>query len=358
MKLKKKKENIEEVSEETTEEVIEEVEDTEEVTDRKAKIKKVAKENRTYLFFKVFFRNLRENKLYFLSFFITIFTIAFFSINKVQEAEGIYGDTNIGTNTNTPATPVVNPNANKTEEKTPTPEEVDISDFIGIYSREIVLSTPLSLDEQCTIDKYKLVYQVKKDKTITKYLVNDCLGTIKMWSDKANYVSSGGAKYISANKINYLFSPTNMKEVDGETYSSDSTITTLKEKKNKKNVTTYFYGDNVVLQDLNNLYLIKGNTVAFNLNNTYPNNGGNLEQRVYKAGATNQFNFITFSNEDNTNNCYSEFNAEEEDTLVYTIYSIKYNSDTNNFENAKKILSRNKSDKCENYEEDLKNLEE
>ncbi len=323
------------------------------------KIKKEKNEettNRTYLFFRAFFTNLKENKLYFLSLVVTIFTIVMFSVTKVQEAEGLYNNEN-KTSPNTPATPVVDTNPSKTE-KTPIDEEVDVSDYIGIYSREVKLSTALSLSDTCQIESYKLVYQVKKDKTITKYLVNDCLGTIKMWSSKAGYVTSGGAKYISANKINYLFSPTSMKEVDGETYSSDSTITTIKEKKNSSDITTYFYNDNIVIQSKTNLALIKGNTINFNLNDTYPNNGGNLEKRVYKAGATNQFNFIVFNNNDQENNCYTEYTESEEDSLVYTIYSIKYNTTSNAFAEANKIVSRNKSDKCANYEDDLKLLEE
>ena len=252
--------------------------------------------------------------------------------------------------------------------------EVDVSDYIGIYSREVKLTEPITLNETCKIESYKFLYQVKKDKTITKYFMNDCAGTIKMWSDKASYVSSGGAKYISANKISYLFSPTSMKEVDGETYNIDNSITTIKENTNKDNE-VYFYDDNIVIKDKTNLVLLKGNTVLYNLNSNYiafgninnytrldftitANNGGNVETRVYKAGATNQFNFIVFSNNDSKNNCYTEFNEDDEDSLVYTIYSIKYNTSSNNFDEAKKILSRNKSEKCDNYEDDLKNLEE
>ncbi len=317
------------------------------------KKEKTIKENRTYLFFKVFFTNLKENKLYFLSFFITIFTIVFFSVTKVQEAEGLYGNDKDKVTGNTPATPVVDQNLNKPE-TTPTDEVVDMSDYIGIYSREVKLTIPLTLNETCTIDSYKFVYQVKKDKSITKYLVNDCLGTVKMWSKKASYVSSGGAKYISANKINYLFGQNSMKEVDGETYNIDNNLTTIKEKMNE-NINVYFYGDNMVINDNLHLVLVKGNTINFNLDDTYPNNGGNLEKRVYKSGATNQFNFIVFSNNEE-NNCDTEFSGE--DSLVYTIYSIKYNTSTNSFADAKKIVTRNKSDKCDYYEDDLKLLEE
>ena len=235
--------------------------------------------------------------------------------------------------------------------------EVDVSDYIGIYSREVKLTEPIILNETCKIESYKFLYQVKKDKTITKYFMNDCAGTIKMWSDKASYVSSGGAKYISANKISYLFSPTSMKEVDGETYNIDNSITTIKENTNKDNE-VYFYDDNIVIKDKTNLVLLKGNTVLYNLNSNYPNNGGNVETRVYKAGATNQFNFIVFSNNDSKNNCYTEFNEDDEDSLVYTIYSIKYNTSSNNFDEAKKILSRNKSEKCDNYDDDMKILSE
>lgn len=312
---------------------------------------KQKEKNKTYVLFVSLFRNLRENKLYFLSFVITVFSIFLFSIIKVQEAEGIYNKHNLEVDkSNVPVSKEEN-NTNVVV------DEIDVSDYIGIYSKEFVLTTPITVSETCKVDSYKLVYQVKKDKTITKYLYNSCIGTIQIWSDKVGYISSGGARYISANKVNYLFSPTSMKEVDGETYSTDNTISSLKNNKKVKNVDFYFYGDNIVIRTDTNLLHLKGSNINYNLQDKFTNNGGNLKKIVYKAGASNQFNFIIFSNGDD-NTCYSNYDASTEDSLVYKIYSIKYDSENNSFNTEKELVARYKSDKCENYETDLKILDE
>lgn len=309
--------------------------------------KKKKEDNLTYLFFVLFFTNLKNNKLYLLSFFVTVFSIVFFSITRVKEADGIYSASSNNSNTD-----MVNATVD-TGKKNNTNDEIDISIYVGnFYTKEFTLNEPIVLSETCSASSYKFVYQIKKDKTISKYLYNECLGTILVWKDNISYVTSGGAKYVSANGINYLLSASNMKEVDGDTYSVDDSITSLKENNNIKGLTIDFYNNSIIFNTGDNLLLVRGSAINYDLNSNYSNNGGSLDTRVYKTKTSNQYNFIVFANGEK-DNCYSKFDNEKEDSIVYTIYSVKYNKNNFSFDEAKELIKRNKSDKCENYESDL-----
>lgn len=323
---------------------------------KKTKEKKKS-QNATYLFFTFFVKRLREDKLYLFSFLVTITFFSIFSFKKLQETEGYYDRKQENKLTENNTTPTVNtPTENKKNETTIT-DELDISDYIGIYSREIVLTSPVVLNNTCTITDYKIIYQIKKDKTMTKYLMNDCLGTIKMWSDSLKYVSSSGARYISANNVNFLFSTTNMKEVDGETYKIDEEISTIRENRRQKDIENYFYDNNIILMSKDDLVLLKGSNISYQLSEKYKINKV-IDQIVYKSSAKNQFNFIIFIDSENKT-CYSEEEINKEgfeDTENYKIYTIKYDAESGTFAPEKEIISRNKSASCTNYEEDLEEL--
>lgn len=316
------------------------------------KEKKEKKKKTYYLFFSAVINRFKEDKLYLLSFIITIVFIVIFSLYKVYDAEGLYKnkkDTNDIVDNN--VTPTVS-----TDLKVD--DELDVSDYVGIYSREIILDSPVQLSDTCSVTTYKFIYQIKKDKSISKYFMNDCLGTYLIWKNELSYVSTGGARYISANDINYLFSTTNMKEVDGDAYKLESDITSVKENKKYKKVETSFDGDRLILMAYNNLFLINENKIEFELNSEYLNNGGDLEQRVYKTDTENTYKFVVFSNEENKS-CYKtgEISASEfVDGSLYKIYSIKYDSDEHKFNTAKEIISRDKSAGCDVLDEDLLTL--
>ena len=317
------------------------------------KKKKDKSENPYYLFVTFVIKRLREDKLYLISFIITLLTVIVFSIFKVQDAEGYY-EKNKPVNNASVSTNVDNSN------KSDVTLELDVSDYVGIYSKEFSLESSLVLSDTCSINSYKLVYQVKKDKSIIKYFVNDCVGNIKIWSDKLDYVSNGGARYISANDINFLFSTNHMKEAYGDTFNIDDDISSIKEKKLLKDYDTSFLGTNIILHGNKELIAIKGNKVSFKLTDNYVSNGGGLDKLVYKSSIKNQYNFIVFANEENAN-CYGAASITVptfNDGINYKIYTIKFNTEKDSFNDPKEIISRNKVDGCNLFNEDLETLKE
>ena len=311
--------------------------------------KKDKKASNAYLFGKAFGERLRSDKLFFVSFLITLFFVAVFSYRLLKNSESSYpGFVNRFISNNE-----VSPTSDDNDNKAPVvvDEELDVSDKVGIYSREVVLNEGIQLSDSCKIDSYKYIYQIKKDNSIGKYLYNDCLGTIAVWNDKLDYVTIGDTKYIGTNDIHFLFSGTSMREADGDTYKIDDSITSIKEKNNIKNLEVNFVDNNVVFVGLKNLIVMKGNSVLFNLNKEYSNNGGKLNKMVYQIDKTN-YKFIVFDNGEEMN-CSDEYT---DDGLLYKIYSISYDKEKMIFNSAKEVLSRNKNEGCAHWEEDLELL--
>jgi len=328
--------------------------------EKKEKEKKL-KNNSTYLFLSFFIKRLKEDKLYLFSFIITLVFLSIFSVTKLKATEGYYdkkNENNIGENNVTP-TINTNLNASETKKDETASEELNVTDYIGIYSKEEILASPIVINETCSLTDYKIIYQIKKDKSITKYFMSDCIGTIKIWDDKLNYVSSGGARYISANKINFLFSSSNMKEVDGETYKIDEDITNIKINSKQKDIDILFNENNIILRTKKDLVLLKGATISFQLTERYKTNNL-LDQIIYKSSTENQFRFIIY-NEKETKTCYKKEEIENQnfkDEEIYKIFSIEYDLEQENFSEEKEIISRKKSDGCKLYEEDMKTLKE
>jgi len=290
------------------------------------------------------FKNLFNNKLYLFSFIIVMLFFGYTIYNKINSSEGLYFSKASNSSGTEVSTTVDSNLSNSTS-------EVDISDYVGIYSREINLNEDITLSNSCTIDSYELVYRIKRDKSITKYFYSECFGTIKLWSDTLSYDDSSNTKYLSANDINFLLASGSIKEVDGETYIEDDDITSLKEKTLLKNVSLDVYGNNFIFLTVTNIIQVKGNTVNFNLNSKYMNNGGSLEKYIYKND--NTYKFIIFSNGED-NNCYDNNKSNSE---LYSIYEITFDKDKEEFGEAKKIITRTYSDGCDNLEEDLATLE-
>lgn len=362
--VKEKKETAQKkvVAKEEQEQKLTQVQDeiNKELLKEKKEKEKKQKSNVTYLFFRAFICKLKEDKIYFFSFLVTLVFLGLFSFHKLQETEGYYDKKKDTVSSENNVTPSVDVDLNKTGANSSSADELDVSDYVGIYSREVVMSSPVVLSDTCSISSYKIIYQIKKDKTITKYLVNDCVGTLKIWSDTLRYVSNGGARYISSHSINYLFSATNMKEVDGETYKIDDEISTIKVNQKMQNVDITFYDSNIVFATNDDLFLVKGNTILYQLKEHYMNKGDQVEKFVYKSATKNVYKFIVFSDDDGKT-CYTTSEIEDEsftDGVSYKIYSIKYNSETGAFDTEKEIVSRMKSAGCDVYEEDLEVLKE
>jgi hypothetical protein len=299
--------------------------------------KKDIKNKPYYLLLSFVVMKMKEDKLYFLSFIITLFFLVFSSFYNIYYSEGLYGknekdevvDKEVSTNV--------------------TDEILDIKDYVGVYSKEVFLDIPLDINNSCSVSAYKIAYQIKKDKSISKFFINDCVGSVPIWEDKLTYVSEGGARYISANSIKYLFSATSMKEVDGDTFKIDTELKTIKNNFKINNLDVYFENNGIILMTKSNLYLINGD-VGINVLKDYENSGGDLDRRIYKSQAKRQFNFIVFNNEEKVN-CYDSI--DDVDDLLYKIYTIKYDIDTNSFNKPKEVLSRNKSAGCSVFDEDL-----
>ena len=314
--------------------------------DNKEPNDKDKKRNPYYLFLSFIIKRMKSDKLYFCSFIITILFLIVFSIYNISEAEGLYNTSNDTEKSTEQVKSVVDSNN----------DELNIKDYIGIYSKEVILDETLVIDDACSIDAYKIAYQIKKDKSIRKFFINDCIGTVEIWKDELAYASNGGARYITANDIHYLFAASSMKEVDGDTFTIDDDLSTLKNKIKLSNIEVYFEDKNTIIMTYNNLYLINASNGTSVLGE-YLNNGGALEKRVYKSDIKRQFNFIVFSNGEEMN-CYNEIDENFVDGNLYKIYTIKYNSNLDSFNKPKEIISRNKSISCSVFDEDFITLKE
>ena len=318
----------------------------EEPTETSFKSESKLRRMRMYRIISLIIRHFKENKLYLLSFLITVAFLGIVSIQKVKESDGFlhFGEEN----------PVESDSTSKEEEtesvSATTNDSLDVSNYVGIYSREVILSSPIKLSNSCTLSKYKELYQIKKDKTIQKFIYSSCLGTYKIWGDTLGYVSTSGARYISSHGINYLFGQNSMKEVDGETYKIDTGITTIRVGSKINDLEITFYDGGIVFLTNDNLISTSNGNVTYVLSDNYSNNGGNLTKRVYQS-SNKVYKFIVFYSGDK-NNCTSS----ESDELNYKIYSITYNDESKILENVKEIVSRNQNDGCSIFDEDLEEL--
>lgn len=311
--------------------------------------KEEKKTSSAYSFGKAFGERLRTDKLFLLSFLVTFAFLAVMSYKVLKNSKSSYpGFVNKFISTSEP-----NSTSDDSDNKATVAvdEELDISDKVGIYSRVVNLSESVKINDACTIDSYKYIYQIKKDKSITKYLYNDCLGSYKVWSDSLDYVTISGTKYIGTTDVHFLFSGTSMKEADGDTYKTDDEISSIKEKVNIKGLSVTQIDNSIFILEKNNLVLVRGNSVLFNLNKDYVSKGGKLEQRVYKVDDKN-YKFIVFYNNEELN-CYDE--AQEAEQL-YKIYSITYDEEKSDFAYPKELVSRNKNEGCANWKADLEIL--
>lgn len=327
---------------------IKEIDSTQSVKEKKDKRK-----NPYYLFLSFVIQKMKEDKLYLLSFIITVLFVVIFSLYKVNEADGLYKhkkDEVVDSN----VTPTLKPDVN-----TQTNDILDVSDYVGVYSREVVLDEPITISDSCSLTSYNILYQIKKDKTIKKFFSNECIGNVLIWEDTLAYVSNGGARYINANDTNFLFSATNMKEVDGSAYKLDSDITNVKENNKIKNVQFVFFEKNIIIKTFEDLVLLHENVIDYKLSDGYPNKGGDTSERVFKI-EDNVYKFIVFENNEKKN-CYTEVDINDSSFVngpSYKIYSVEYSIKEGKFKAAKEIVSRDKTVDCDVFNSDLASLKE
>ena len=305
------------------------------------------------VFMMKFWRKLKEDRLFLISFIITIgFLTIFFLIKwnqdelkgKDNSLQNVYVETEDG--------------LSKDDASNSTDSNISLKDYVGIYSRDVNLNDTLEITDSCKIESYKIIYNVTKNDTIEKYFYSSCVGTIKLWEDGVTYKEDGGVRYITSNNTFFKFLGDSLKEIKGDEilkYDVDYSINSLKDKLLlDDSINLYFYGENVVFLKKDNLLLLSGKKVMFNANDNYVNNGGNLDVRFYKAKRKYTFKFIVFSNKENVA-CYEEKEVNEnfEDGELYTIYKVSYDVEKGEFGNVEKLVTRNKLDSCQYYDEDM-----
>lgn len=284
----------------------------------------------------VFFNYLKADRMYFLTFLITL---TFLGFNFTKNVDFNVEDKKIDSLVHAVDAP---------EEK-----ELNILDYVGIYSTDVKLDVPIKLNDVCILDSYKIVYQIKRDNTISKYFYNSCIGSYLITNESLDYIYNGTSKFIGTEYHSYLFGTNSIRETDGFTYYIDDDLFSIKENVKFDDIELQFYGDSIIFVTNDDLILNNGNNI-YSVSSNYTSNGGNLNKRFYVSKNKHQFNFIVFNNFDAVS-CSSDIATDE---IGYTIYSIRYDVNSNNFLEAKEVVSRTKSDGCLNYLEDLKKLEE
>ena len=266
---------------------------------------------------KTFFGELRHNKLYLLTFLITIFFIGSCVIKDINKSEGMITKQR---------------NANKVlkqvNKKTTTTNK---NSNDGIYKTNLTLSRSISIGA-CDINEYSYLIEVKKNK-YTKYFSNDCVGTVLV-----------GNIQSKINIKNKSF------KLDNNTYNKDDTVDL---KITKSNIDINIYDDNILLLGDDNLVLLNNDSILYTSSDIYQNNGGKLTKRYYRKN--NTYKFIIFEN-NIEEDCPTISNKDN--NKVYTIYSITYDINNNKLGDPVELVSRYSADLCNYYEEDMKLLQE
>ncbi len=266
---------------------------------------------------KTFFSELRHNKLYLLSFLITIAFIGGCVIRDINKSEGMITKQK---NADKVLKQVKKKNNNTTT-----------NNNNGVYKTNMTLSRTISIGA-CDINEYSYYIEVNNTK-YTKYFSNSCIGTV--------LVGNITDKITIKNKSFKL---------DNNTYNKDDSID-LKE--SKSNIEVNIYKDNILLLGDDNLVLLNDNSIIYTSSDIYQNNGGKLTKRYYRKN--NTYKFIIFENniEEDCSTVSSKDNNK-----VYTIYSITYDIYNNKLGDPVELVSRYSNDLCNYYEEDMKLLQE
>ena len=265
---------------------------------------------------KTFFGELRHNKLYLLSFLITVAFFGACIVNDVIKSEGMITKQR---------------NANKIlkqVKKKSSNSKTTNND--GVYKTNMTLSRTISIGA-CDINEYSFLIEVKNNK-YTKYFSNSCIGTVLM-----NNITDN----ISIKNKSF--------KLDNYTYNKDDSID-LKE--TKSNIEVNIYKDNILLLGDDNLIVLNNDSIIYTSSDIYQNNGGKLTKRYYSNN--NTYKFIVFENniEEDCSTVSSKDNNK-----VYTIYSITYDVYNNKLGDPVELVSRYNNDLCNYYEEDMKLLQ-
>lgn len=284
-----------------------------------------------------FIQRLKEDKLYLLCFIITILTFSVYSSIKVQESEGAF--------TKKSETVVEKGDTNEVSND----EKLDVTSLVGIYIKSYKLDKKFKYGDSCEVSGYDFVYEIKKDNSINHYIVNDCFGTVLLSSDMLGYINGGNVRNIGSKKAIYVFNNNKLSEIDGLTYVKNDKYKLGTEITKLVNSKLTFYGDKFIVLNDNDLYLINGNKIDFEL---IPKTL--LTKSIYKIDK-NTYKYFVYNDEE-TEVCYEDINLAEvgfEDKEIYSIYSIMFDEAALSFKDSVLETTRNRSDTCEILDTDI-----
>ncbi len=266
-----------------------------------------------------FFQKLSENKLYLISFIITVFVLGYGLYRGLKSSDGLITKWN--------------------KEQLQMIEKIKQAKAAndGYYSHNITLNEKIDIGT-CSVDSYDYIYEVK-DGEFTKYFSNNCLGVVKL----------GEEQNISVSDFSFT--------VDNFVYDKDTSITSLVEN-NNSSVSLYFYPNSIIMMSDDNLILLNNNKVAYVSDKKFKNNGGNISKRYFESNKyEDTFNYIIFYNGEDVP-CYDTVEKSQDNDKLYEIYQIHYNSSFNKFDEPKVLISRTKGEYCLNFENDINILKQ
>lgn len=301
-------------------------------------IKKILPKRKSYkvLVLSSFFNELRKDKLYLLCLIITLITIFCFSLNKVKDADGVFTN-----------------DKNATKEVNETlDDKLDVTNYVGYYVKSYKLNKKIRYNT-CEFTNYDLVYEIKKDNTISRYMVNDCVGTLLIYSDSLGYVKNGKTRNIGTKSYIYVFNNDKLTQSDGLSYTKNNKYVLDDEIKDINDTGISFIKDKFTLLGNKELYLVNGNVVETEIIVK-----SLLAKSIYRVVGTNDYKYIVY-NDGETEICYDRFLVLEdgfEDKESYKIYEVKFDEDNLSFGEPKLIESRKRSDNCEVLDDDITRL--
>ena len=260
-----------------------------------------------------FIAKFRDNKLYLISFIITLCVLSYLMFFIMKHSDGII------TKRNKKQLEIIE-NIKKAKKAND-----------GYYTHNVTLNKKVDIGT-CTIDSYSYIFEVKEG-IFTRYFSNNCLGVVKLGEE------------TNINVVDYSFTTNNI------TYNKDASITSLIES-NNSSVSLYFYTDSIVMLSDVDLVLINNNKVSYINSENYINDGGNLSKRYYESENDDTFNFIVFYNKEEVP-CYNDLSSINGKDKLYDIYQIHYNNALGKFDSPKLMVSRINEDYCLNYENDI-----
>ena len=305
-------------------------------------IKKELPKRKSYkvLILSSFIQKLKEDKLYLICFIITVFAFSVFSSTKVKEAEGAF---------NKKEDKVVDKGTTSNKVDTNKDDKFDVTSYVGTYVVSYSLDSKIMYGDSCEVSGYDFVYVIRKDNSISRYIVNECFGTVLLSSDILEYKITGNTRNIGSKRAIYVFNDNRLVEIDGLSYLKNDKYKLDSEITNLVNSNLTFYKDKFLVVNSNDLYLINGNKIEYELK---PNTL--LTKSIYKTSDTTYRYFVYNMQEEFV--CYEPINIAEEsfvDQDIYSIYSIDFDLDKLTFKESVLEKSRKRSDGCSTLNDDI-----